>query len=221
MTRKQLALTILFFISGAYLLMVYYLITQDKVNYKEPEVTLSAPVSMQPLSPSVPSVSAPVPALVTNPGWFTGTPEVATPTVTSSFRSTTGASSEPMFTTSSQTVHTFGGGGNGGVGASGSSTGANQRGIQLTSAASLAMTTLPLAVRNLKEGMTAEEGLHAGTPRRTIIHDGGGEDNYGDDNLRPNTNPTDPFFTPIGSMPWLWMLLLAALYMLAIRRSRT
>jgi hypothetical protein len=87
--------------------------------------------------------------------------------------------------------------------------------------ASLAITTLPLAARNLQEGMSAEQGLRAGTPRRTIIHDGGGEDNYGDDNLRPSTNPTDPFFTPVGSMPWLWMLLIAALYILAVRRSRT
>ena len=112
-----------------------------------------------------------------------------------------------VYRTSSQTVHQVGGGG-GATAGTGSGSHAATRGIYVSSTPVMAVSSIPLAARNLQDGMMAEQGLRAGMPRRTIIQDGSGDDLYGDENLRPGTDPQDPFFTPVGDIPWLLMLLL-------------
>lgn len=123
-----------------------------------------------------------------------------------------------IYRTSSHTVHEVGSGGGGG-GAAGSTGGhgSSNRGIRASSGSvsipSIAYTPMPLAARNIQDGMTAEQGLRASMPRRVIINDGGGDEgDYDEENLRPGYDPQDPFFTPVGDIPWLLMLLLGLAY---------
>lgn len=119
---------------------------------------------------------------------------------------------------SAQTVHNIGSGGGVGGGSIGAtSSSAGTRGIQTTaiSTPTIALPPMALAARNIKDGMTAEEGLRANAPRRVIIDSG---DDYGTDgDLKPDYEPTDPFFTPVGDIPWLWMILLLVLYAIPVR----
>ena len=79
---------------------------------------------------------------------------------------------------------------------------------------------ISLMARSLENGMTADEALAKNGPRRTIIND----DDYGDDDNRPGYDPNDPFFTPVGDIPWpliaLLCTLLAGITMLRIRRKQ-
>ena len=50
------------------------------------------------------------------------------------------------------------------------------------------------------------------------------DEDYGDDDIRPGYEPNDPFFTPVGDIPWplmaLLCTLLAAITTLRIRRKQ-
>lgn len=101
----------------------------------------------------------------------------------------------------------------------------SSRSVSLTSStstfvsASLAMATPPLAyqssvslaARSVKGGMTSEQTYANISPRRAIINDGDDEDYGDDDDLRPQ-DPNDPFHTPVGDIPVLLMLALAVFY---------
>lgn len=121
-----------------------------------------------------------------------------------------------IYRTSSHTMHEVGNGGGGG-GAAGSTGGhgSSNRGIRASSASvsipSIAYTPMPLAARNIQDGMTAEQGLRASMPRRVIINDGD-EGDYGNEDPRPGYDPQDPFFTPVGDVPWFLILLLVLAY---------
>ena len=149
-----------------------------------------------------------------------------TPTVSVSSGNTLAPSysstSWTIHTVSSQTVHSIGGGG-GNAGVTGSSSHSSNRGVlnNSFSVPTLTAVSIPLSARNLQDGMTAEQGLSASMPRRTIIHDGSGTDEYGDENLKPTYDPTDPFFTPVGDTPWFWFIGLCLLYTMSkIIRSK-
>jgi hypothetical protein len=83
----------------------------------------------------------------------------------------------------------------------------------------LAMTSsyMPLMARNVEGGMTADQTLAMMSPRRVIINDDDDDSGYGNDDLRP-TDPSDPYFTPIGDTPWVMMGLLCLLFV-AIRET--
>lgn len=68
--------------------------------------------------------------------------------------------------------------------------------------------TVPMAARGLSGATTLPED---NGPRRII---GSGED------YRPGYDPGDPFFTPVGTTPWLLMLLMGMIYVVnAARRE--
>lgn len=82
-------------------------------------------------------------------------------------------------------------------------------------------SSIPLAARNLQGGTMADQTIGRSGPRRTIIYD----DDYGDEgeneNLHPDNPPLDPYFTPVGDIPWLLMLVLCMLSACAsARRSK-
>lgn len=87
----------------------------------------------------------------------------------------------------------------------------------------LAVISIPLAARSIEGGLTSDQTLRMLSPRRTIIHDGDGEDDYGDDDLRPDYDPDDPYFTPVGDTPWLFLLALALSWaiILKLRKRRS
>lgn len=73
---------------------------------------------------------------------------------------------------------------------------------------SMTIQTLSLSARNLGNGTTADETLAMNRPRRVIIDD---DPDYGTDYDTPGYDPNDPFFTPVGDVPVLLLILLAAL----------
>lgn len=77
---------------------------------------------------------------------------------------------------------------------------------------SVTMQTLSLSARNLGNGTTADETLAMNRPRHVIIER---DDDYdpedGEGPLTPGYDPNDPFFTPVGDVPVLLLILLAAL----------
>ena len=163
----------------------------------------SGSVTFHPVSTGVRHVQPIMPARTVN---HSGTSHFA-PTVSTGWQ---------IYRTSSKTVHQIGGGGSGASGSSGSTNGgSSSRGIHTNSGSfsvpSLAVTSMPLAARNLQDGMTAEQGIRAAMPRRTIINDDDNE-GYGDDDLRPGYDPNDPFFTPVGDIPWIFLLLLCVAF---------
>ena len=98
------------------------------------------------------------------------------------------------------------------------------RGIKTTTSSgasietpALALTSIPLAARYLQDGMTAEQELRAATPRRTTLQEGNGDKAYGT-GTKPPYDPTDPFFTPIGDVPWAFILLLLICFASILRR---
>ena len=98
------------------------------------------------------------------------------------------------------------------------------RGIKTTTSSgasietpALALTSIPLAARYLQDGMTAEQELRAATPRRTTLQEGNGDKAYGTGS-QPPYDPTDPFFTPVGDVPWVFILLLLICFASILRR---
>lgn len=133
-----------------------------------------------------------------------------------------------VLTTSSQEAQSPLGGnggsfGNGGVIGQVSAAPANSSSLAMASSVTaIAVNTMPLAARNVEGGITSEQSIRFFT-RRAIIIDDGDDDDYGDDDdLRPH-DPNDPFHTPVGDIPWLLMLALAALCMAGktLLRKRT
>ena len=76
----------------------------------------------------------------------------------------------------------------------------------------MAVSSMPLAARNVAGGMTADQTMRSFSPRKAIIHDDD-DDGYGDDDLRPGYDPNDPFATPLTDTPWSLMTLLALCYL--------
>lgn len=76
----------------------------------------------------------------------------------------------------------------------------------------MTMQTLSLSARNLGNGTTADETLAMNRPRRVIIE---GDDDYdpepGEGPLTPSYDPNDPFFTPLGDVSVLLLIILAAM----------
>jgi hypothetical protein len=72
-------------------------------------------------------------------------------------------------------------------------------------------SSVSLAARSVKGGMTSEQTYANISPRRAIINDGDDDDYGDDDDLRPQ-DPNDPFHTPVGDIPVLLMLALAVFY---------
>ncbi len=68
---------------------------------------------------------------------------------------------------------------------------------------SMTMQTLSLSARNLGNGTTADEALEKNRPRR-VIQDG-------DEPFKPSDELGDPSLQPIGEVPVLLLILLAAL----------
>ncbi len=69
----------------------------------------------------------------------------------------------------------------------------------------------------MEGGITSDKSLRLfNGPRGIIIDD---DDDYGDDDLRPE-DPKDPFHTPVGDIPWVFMFGLCVLYVTVVRRKR-
>ena len=135
------------------------------------------------------------------------------------------SSSFTLITTSSATVHSIGSGGGGGIATGGTSSRASRQGISYGTgfggtSGLLAVSSMPLVARSVEGGMTSEQTYARISPRRAIIT---GDDDYGDEpGLNPNDQGggmSDPFFTPVGDIPWALMLLLATGILLR-RRQR-
>lgn len=78
---------------------------------------------------------------------------------------------------------------------------------------SLTFQTMSLSAWNLGDGMTADEALEKNRPRR-VIQDG-------DEPLKPSDELGDPSLQPIGEVPVLLLILLAALVTyLRVRKIR-
>ena len=60
---------------------------------------------------------------------------------------------------------------------------------------------VPMAAKLLDGGTTQDDESHHGSPRRSL---GGGE-------YRPDYDPEDPFHTPIGDVPVMMFMFLAAM----------
>lgn len=214
MRRKTLVLLIVFVLLGSWLLVVAYLLRSEHNGELLPEkgMTSYAPTSVPVISSSTPARSVvpfkPVSSAQTARVAVTPTIGISRP----SFRSTTSSGGWTLHQTSSATVHSIGGGGNGGTGyGAATNSGSNRSGVtqsynfsvNTNGGLALATSSMPLLARNVEGGMTADQTLQKIAPRRVIID--------GDDDLRP-TDPTDPYLTPVGDIPWLIIGLLCLLF---------
>ena len=223
MRRKSLVLLIIFLLIGLWLCVAAYLLRTDHNGefMQEKGMTYYAPTSVPVMPASTPARSV-VPF---KPVSSARTARVAaTPTTVGakpSPRNNTASNGWKLYLSSSATVHQIGGGG-AGSGAAGNSS-SNRSGVtpsygfSVNSGLVLATSSMPLMARNVEGGMTADQTLAMMSPRRVIINDGDEDSGYGDDDLRP-TNPSDPYFTPIGDTPWVMMGLLCLLFV-AIRET--
>lgn len=75
-------------------------------------------------------------------------------------------------------------------------------------------SSIPLAARNLQGGTMADQTIGRSGPRRVIIDD---DDDYSGDDWQRPSDPNDPYFTPVGDIPWLLMLVLCMLYLPCLR----
>lgn len=132
--------------------------------------------------------------------------------------SSSSSSSYRVYTSSSQVSYGISGGGvpNGG-GYQTHSAPASSAPIAMASVPSVSVPSLPLAARSMEGGITSDKSLRLfNGPRGIIIDD---DDDYGDDDLRPE-DPKDPFHTPVGDIPWVFMFGLCVLYVTVVRRKR-
>lgn len=226
MSRKTLVLLIIFVLIGLWLWVLAYLLRTEHNGEFPPEkgMTYYAPTS----APVMPASSPARTVVPFKPVSSARTARVAaTPTTVGakpSPRNNTASNGWKLYLSSSATVHSIGGGGGGaaGSGAAGNS-GSNRSGVtpsygfSVNSGLFLATSSMPLMARNVEGGMTADQTLAMMSPRRVIINDDDDESGYGNDDLRP-TDPSDPYFTPIGDTPWVMMGLLCLLFV-AIRET--
>lgn len=228
MRRKTLVLLIVFVLLGSWLCVVAYLLRSEHNGelLPEKEVTFCAHTSA-PVTPS----STPSHSIAQFKPVSSGrlTHVTTTPTIgisRPSFRSTTSSGGWTLHQTSSATVHSIGGGGNGGTGyGAATNSGSNRSGVtqsynfsvNTNGGLALATSSMPLLARNVEGGMTADQTLQKIAPRRVIINDDDDDSGYGNDDLRP-TDPSDPYFTPVGDIPWLIIGLLCLLFV-AIRET--
>lgn len=139
-----------------------------------------------------------------------------------------------LYTSSSRSVQSVGGGGGGGVSMGTGATSRSSAGglggsissvsapIAMAAAASSYRSPVSLAARSVEGGETADQAYARINPRRAIIHDGDEDDGYGDENLHPTNPPADPYLTPVGEMPWWFVLALVAIYLLTtVLRKKT
>ena len=220
MSRKTFVLLIVFVLLGSWLCVVAYLLRSEHNGelLPEKEVTFCAH-SSAPVTPS----STPSHSIAQFKPVSSGrlTHVTTTPTIgisRPSFRNTTSSGGWTLHQTSSATVHNIGGGGNGGAGhGAATNSGSNRSGVtqsynfSVNSGLALATSSMPLLARNVEGGMTSDQTLAKMSPRRVIINDDDDDSGYGDENLRP-TDPTDPYFTPVGDIPWLIIGLLCLLF---------
>ena len=220
MSRKSIVLLIVFVLLGSWLCVVAYLLRSDhnRELLPEKEVTFCAHTSA-PVTPS----STPSHSIAQFKPVSSGrlTHVTTTPTIgisRPSFRNTTSSGGWTLHQTSSATVHSIGGGGNGGTGyGAATNSGSNRSGVtqsynfsvNTNGGLALATSSMPLLARNVEGGMTADQTLQKIAPRRVI--------GDGDEDLRP-TDPSDPYFTPVGDIPWLIIGLLCLLFV-AIRET--
>lgn len=73
---------------------------------------------------------------------------------------------------------------------------------------------ISLSARNLQGGTMADQTIGRSGPRRVIIDD---DDDYSGDDWQRPTDPNDPYFTPIGDVPWLFLIFLCLLYLPCLR----
>lgn len=92
--------------------------------------------------------------------------------------------------------------------------------IQESVTPQMMVSSIPIAARNVAGGMTSDQTMPMFSPRKAIIHDDDDDDGYGDENLHPGYNPTNPFATPLTDTPWMIMALLALSYLGCIARKR-
>lgn len=228
MSRKSIVLLIVFVLLGSWLCVVAYLLRSEHNGelLPEKEVTFCAHTSAPVTPSSTPSHSIaqfrPVPA-----ARFTHTTTAPAISISKpSFRSTTSTGGLKLYQTSSATVHSVGGGSNGGAGYGAAGNGGSSRSgvtpsyslsVNTNGGLALATSSMPLLARNVEGGMTADQTLQKIAPRRVIINDDDDDSGYGNDDLRP-TDPSDPYFTPVGDIPWLIIGLLCLLFV-AIRET--
>ena len=226
MRRKTLVLLIVFVLLGSWLLVVAYVLRNEHNGDFPPaeNMTYYAPTSVPVMPSSTPARSV-VPF---KPVSSARTARVAaTPTTVGAKplpRNNTASNGWKLYLNSSATVHQIGGGGVGGAGmGAATNSGSNRSGVtpsygfSVNSGLVLATSSMPLMARNVEGGMTADQTLAMMSPRRVIINDDDDDSGYGNDDLRP-TDPSDPYFTPIGDIPWLIMGLLCLLFV-AIRET--
>ena len=224
MSRKSLVLLIIFVLIGLWLLVLAYVLRNEHNGDFPPaeNMTYYAPTS----APVMPASSPARSVVPFKPVSSARTARVAaTPTTVGakpSPRNNTASNGWKHYLNSSATVHQIGGGG-AGSGAAGNSS-SNRSGVtpsygfSVNSGLVLATSSMPLMARNVEGGMTADQTLAMMSPRRVIIHDGDEDSGYGDDDLHPTDNASDPYFTPIGDTPWVMMGLLCLLFV-AIRET--
>lgn len=218
MRRKTLVLLIVFVLLGSWLLVVAYLLRNEHNGDFPPAENMtyrthtSAPIT--PTATPSHSIAQFKPVASGRLTHVTTAPTIGISRP--SFRSTTSSGGWTLHQTSSATVHNIGGGGNGGTGYGGAAnSGSNRSGVtqsynfSVNSGLALATSSMPLMARNVEGGMTADQTLQKIAPRRVI--------GDGDEDLRP-TDPSDPYFTPVGDIPWLIIGLLCLLFV-AIRET--
>ncbi len=222
MSRKSIVLLIVFVLLGSWLCVVAYLLRSEhnRELLPEKEVTFCAHTSA-PVTPS----STPSHSIAQFKPVASGrlTHVTTTPTIgisRPSHRSNPSSGGWTLHQTSSATVHSIGGGGNGGAGiGTATNSGSNRSGVtqsynfsvNTNGGLALATSSMPLLARNVEGGMTADQTLQKIAPRRVIINDDDDDSGYGNDDLRP-TDPSDPYFTPVGDIPWLIIGLLCLLF---------
>lgn len=228
MRRKTLVLLIVFVLLGSWLLVVAYMLRSEHNGelLPEKEVTFCTQTSA-PVTPTATPSHSIAQFKPLSSGRLTHVTTAPTIGISRpSFRNTTSSGGWTLHQTSSATVHSIGGGGNGGAGmGAAANSGSNRSGVtqsynfsvNTNGGLALATSSMPLLARNVEGGMTAEQTLQKIAPRRVIINDDDDDSGYGNDDLRP-TDPTDPYFTPVGDIPWLIIGLLCLLFV-AIRET--
>jgi len=209
--NKKLAIAVGVLCSGLWLALLGYVL----IDHSSSEAYVCpGQVPVRAASPTADNVVTPVPgsrSMESVMMFHHATP--ATPYI-QSFRSTSGAraGNVSMYETSRATVHSVGGGGGSTHGGGNSTAGSSTTGHGLHSTALAYSGTIyiakPLSALTEVGAGNAQEMASTVTP----------EPNALPGRRKVNTDPFDPFLTPVGDVVWTIMLLLAGLYGWCIQR---